>query len=304
MELAFQASFAGGRLVFDHVDGSARSFGVSPGGSVPAEDSFCGLLVAGRLPSTVPDARADGRVRSLPILRDADIGAYVGVPVPGADGRILGTLCCVSHTARPGLGEPATRLLHELAALASDALESAAHTKVVAERAALDGLLAGLTLAAPEATAAAAEVAERAAFAERAEVTERAAFAECVAVAEDVARRLGVTPPDLPRVSALARLHALGVSPATFADSDVLHPFLALLGAVDASWDGSAGPAGLAGEAIPLESRIVAACATWQEAPDALDTLVVHAGHRLDPRVVRALLDVLARPPRRGALAV
>lgn len=70
-------------------------------------------------------------------------------------------------------------------------------------------------------------------------------------------------------------------------------------------WDGGGYPDGLAGEAIPLESRIVSACDTWnamrtdrsyrKRLPFDLATqeLRAVAGSQLDPRVVDALLDVV-----------
>jgi len=72
-------------------------------------------------------------------------------------------------------------------------------------------------------------------------------------------------------------------------------------------WDGSGYPDGLAGEDIPLESRIVSACDTWNAmttdrsyrlalpVATAVAELRRVAGSQLDPDVVRALLRVIAR---------
>jgi diguanylate cyclase (GGDEF)-like protein len=76
-------------------------------------------------------------------------------------------------------------------------------------------------------------------------------------------------------------------------------------------WDGTGYPDRLAGEEIPLGSRIVLACdaldAMTSDRPyreamprkDARAELRLHAGSQFDPRVVEALLDVLERrePP-------
>jgi len=76
-------------------------------------------------------------------------------------------------------------------------------------------------------------------------------------------------------------------------------------------WDGRGYPDGLAGEAIPLEARIIACCDTWnamrtdrayrkalsQEA--ALAELLASAGSQLDPRIVKSLtqiVDPLGKP--------
>jgi len=71
-------------------------------------------------------------------------------------------------------------------------------------------------------------------------------------------------------------------------------------------WDGAGYPDGLAGEAIPLEARIVCACDAWsamttdrsyrkaRSHDEAAAELRASAGTHFDPRVVDALLDVLA----------
>jgi putative nucleotidyltransferase with HDIG domain len=87
-------------------------------------------------------------------------------------------------------------------------------------------------------------------------------------------------------------------------------------------WDGGGYPDGLAGEAIPLESRIVSACDTWNAMRTdrsyrkrlpfnlAAEEMRAVAGSQLDPRVVAALLEVVAsealeaeEPGRSRALA-
>lgn len=72
-------------------------------------------------------------------------------------------------------------------------------------------------------------------------------------------------------------------------------------------WDGSGYPDGLAGQEIPLEARIVAACdafnamTTNRSYREAMDPAAARAemrhsaGSHFDPDVVRALLDVVAR---------
>ena len=79
------------------------------------------------------------------------------------------------------------------------------------------------------------------------------------------------------------------------------------------SWDGRGYPDGLAGEDIPLASRIVLACDAWHALvsdrpyraalPDAAarEELERGAGSQFDPRVVAALLDCLDAPAPRAA---
>jgi HD-GYP domain-containing protein (c-di-GMP phosphodiesterase class II) len=70
-------------------------------------------------------------------------------------------------------------------------------------------------------------------------------------------------------------------------------------------WDGAGYPDGMAGEAIPLEARIVCTCDAWsamttdrsyrkaRSHDEAAAELRASAGTHFDPRVVDALLDVL-----------
>ena len=72
-------------------------------------------------------------------------------------------------------------------------------------------------------------------------------------------------------------------------------------------WDGGGYPDGLWGEEIPLESRIITCCDSWnamrttapvpQGAPHeaAVEELVGNSGRQFDPRIVEALLEVVGR---------
>jgi putative nucleotidyltransferase with HDIG domain len=71
-------------------------------------------------------------------------------------------------------------------------------------------------------------------------------------------------------------------------------------------WDGTGYPDALAGDAIPLEARIIAVCDAWNAMrtdrsyrralpPDvALGELRSNAGAQFDPRIVKAFLDIVA----------
>ena len=80
-------------------------------------------------------------------------------------------------------------------------------------------------------------------------------------------------------------------------------------------WDGRGYPDGLAGEAIPLEARIIACCDTWNAMRTdrsyrpalpyeaALAELVSVAGSQLDPEVVNALVAIVGSGHRDDAAA-
>jgi HD-GYP domain-containing protein (c-di-GMP phosphodiesterase class II) len=77
-------------------------------------------------------------------------------------------------------------------------------------------------------------------------------------------------------------------------------------------WDGGGYPDRLAGEAIPLEARIIACCDSWNAMRTdrpyrkalphdvALVELVTNAGSQFDPDIVKALVQIVAPMPAAG----
>jgi GAF domain-containing protein len=123
MGVSYIARFEGNRMVFHALDGDAASFGWQEGEEVPLDGTFCQRVVGGELPSVVPDAKIDERVADLDITREADIGSYVGVPLRFSDGRVYGTLCCLSHAPDPHLQQRDAKFMEVLARLLADQLE-------------------------------------------------------------------------------------------------------------------------------------------------------------------------------------
>src|SRR5215218_8916003 len=127
MEVAFVSEFTQQRMVFRKLAGEAESFGWKEGESVPVDDTFCRLLLAGRLPNVIPDAKADGRVKFLNVTGKADIGAYLGVPIRFSDGRLYGTFCVLSHSPEPSLVERDAQFIRVLARLVAEQIERERH---------------------------------------------------------------------------------------------------------------------------------------------------------------------------------
>ena len=157
-------------------------------------------------------------------------------------------------------------------------------------------------------------------------------------IATYIASELGLPPDEVETVQTAARLHDIGrvalrddrmrrvsVAAAGPAARDRDAPgiaagILAPLTRSDAvtqlvalqheRWDGSGRPAGLAGEAIPLGARIIAAANLWDELTfgdgtragtphaEAMAALRPHAGSMLDPGVVAALERVMEKRVR------
>lgn len=123
MEISYFSEFTQSDQVILGVLGDADSFGFGLGTTVPLDESYCQRMVAGQIENAIPDTRAHAGVRELQATRDADLGAYVGVPLQLSDGRIYGTLCCAGHAPSERLDDRDVRFMRVLAHLLAHELE-------------------------------------------------------------------------------------------------------------------------------------------------------------------------------------
>ena len=105
MDVAFVSKFDGDQLVFRNLEGDAESFGWQEGESFPIDESYCKRVLDGRIPRVVPDAKREDATKDLRVTTEADMGCYCAVALVLSDGRLYGTLCCVSHAPDPWLRE-------------------------------------------------------------------------------------------------------------------------------------------------------------------------------------------------------
>jgi GAF domain-containing protein len=89
----------------------------------PVEQTFCLRMLGGQIPNLVPDTRAEPAISHLPAA--GLIHAYVGVPVKLSDGRIHGTLCCVSRETRPAMQSEELRFMEVLSGIVAARIEQA-----------------------------------------------------------------------------------------------------------------------------------------------------------------------------------
>jgi len=76
--------------------------GVVVGCAAPLDGTYCAVMLASKAPVlVVEDARANPAFATLTVTEALGIGAYSGVPLRRADGRLYGTLCTLNSTARP-----------------------------------------------------------------------------------------------------------------------------------------------------------------------------------------------------------
>ncbi|MBV9606403.1 MAG: GAF domain-containing protein [Solirubrobacterales bacterium] len=89
----------------------------------PVEQTYCMRMLSGDIPNIVPDTREEPAISGLAVTQE--FHAYVGVPVRLSDGRVHGTLCCVSREPRSGLGSEELRFMQTLAGIVATRVEKA-----------------------------------------------------------------------------------------------------------------------------------------------------------------------------------
>lgn len=123
LDVAFIGQFVDGERVFRYVDADPGASQISVFDSDPIEETYCGNVVAGRLPGLLPDSMAHPVSADLPITSALSIGSYLSVPIRFSDGRVYGTFCCFSHEAKLSLDAKDLRSLEMMADVASEHLE-------------------------------------------------------------------------------------------------------------------------------------------------------------------------------------
>jgi PAS domain S-box-containing protein len=70
------------------------------GSTTPLAESLCTVTAGAADVLMVVDARHDDRVRELPPVLSGQVGAYLGMPLAGSGGQIIGTLCVFDPEVR------------------------------------------------------------------------------------------------------------------------------------------------------------------------------------------------------------
>ena len=74
--------------------------------------------------AVIPDTREDdAEARKLEVPKRLNIGAYLSAPIVLSNGRIYGTICCISHAPRTDLGMRARDALASVARLVSTQIQ-------------------------------------------------------------------------------------------------------------------------------------------------------------------------------------
>ena len=120
MDAAWVSRFHDGTAHVDTVVHARAGVGPTERDEMDVQGSYCLRVLQGRLPTVVPDARADERTAGLAVTEDLNIGSYVGVPILTADGAVRGMLCCVSSGSTWTVDHDKVRFLKRLADLLAE----------------------------------------------------------------------------------------------------------------------------------------------------------------------------------------
>jgi EAL domain-containing protein (putative c-di-GMP-specific phosphodiesterase class I) len=117
LDAVFLAELTGTGQVFRAVAGDVTAFEAILADGGRGDRSYCGQLVAGAIPSLIPDTAADAGVSDLAVTHRAPIGSFIGVPVRLSDGTSYGALCGLGHAADYTLDERDVRFMSMLGEL-------------------------------------------------------------------------------------------------------------------------------------------------------------------------------------------
>ena len=319
MDMSYIADTRAGLQDYICVTGDAASFSAAVGEAVPLEGTYCELLLGGRLDNLVRDSSREPLVADLPITVDGGIGAYIGVPIVLSGGETYGTFCCLNHEPLPELRARDVRFLRVLAQLVADQLDEEHRLREVRRLEVAAGSVGALL----------------AALAARDGYTEEHSTA-VVELALVVGRQLGLDSAALADLEYAALLHDIGklgvpdavlrkrgpltaeewtemrrhpeIGERIIASMPALSHLAPVIRAEHERWDGGGYPDGLAGEQIPLASRIVLACdayhAMTSDRPyraalspgEAAAEIERNVGTQFCPLAASAVLCVVASP--------
>lgn len=125
MEVAYMAELDDVEQVFRAVGPEGVIDGIETGRRIPRRAAYCDRLIAGVIPHCVPDTTAHPETADL-LLTTLGVRSYVGVPIERPDGRVDGTLCCLSRSPDPSVAERELRFMQVLARLLGDQLAAQA----------------------------------------------------------------------------------------------------------------------------------------------------------------------------------
>lgn len=124
LDVAFVGEVVGNERVFRHVDSGPGIDILQPGDSDPVGESYCGLVLDGRLPQYIPDPAENPVAAKMPVTSELPVGTHLSVPIQFSDGRTYGTFCVFALDVKDNIAANDLRALEMMADLAGEYLEA------------------------------------------------------------------------------------------------------------------------------------------------------------------------------------
>lgn len=133
-DVVYLSRFVDGQQHLRVVVGQHPGLRLYEGAASPLEVSYCWRIPQQIIPRFITDSAAEPLVKCLPGHTENGICGYLATPVHLADGKVYGTICCITYDRFPEPVGPARQRLNLIAALITSSLP-----QLEAERSGIEG---------------------------------------------------------------------------------------------------------------------------------------------------------------------
>jgi EAL domain-containing protein (putative c-di-GMP-specific phosphodiesterase class I) len=120
MEVAFISQINSGRRTMLVIESEIDHPALRAGHSDPLNETYCQLIIQGKIPQVITDARKVAEVSHISATEELPVGAHISVPLLLDDGSVYGTLCCFSSRPDESLTSRDLNLLQAFSEVAKE----------------------------------------------------------------------------------------------------------------------------------------------------------------------------------------
>lgn len=124
MDVGFISEFREGRRVFRHVEADLGKKCIEIGASDPLNESYCQLVVDGKLPRLIRDPRDHPITAQFAVTEALPVGAHLSIPITLRDGQVYGTFCCFSFAPDRSLTDRDLATMEAFAQVAANLIQA------------------------------------------------------------------------------------------------------------------------------------------------------------------------------------
>lgn len=127
MDVVYVAEFINGQRVFREIVQPEEPAHFQSGASDPLEETWCQRVVDGRMPQMVPDIQRYVEMHPGTPRAPFPVGTFLSAPIVLDNGRVYGTLCCLSFAVNEGATKQDLARLKYTAGLVAQRLSQPSH---------------------------------------------------------------------------------------------------------------------------------------------------------------------------------